>query len=299
MIHTNSESDLTSMSSPKAYYVQSPSRDSNDETDKCSSTNGRCPSDSPLYSRPSAASSSSTAACSRVSGNRRRWNKHYCNVVAEEKGTAAYIDGDDDYDYGDRGYNSMLCKWLAVVVGFGMCFGGICLLVWGTSLPYKAQVNIKSLMVHNLYFGEGSDHTGVPTKLLTVNCSASLAIYNPARFFGIHVSSPSANLIFSEITVATGQMKKYYQPKRSKRTVLVRVMGRGVPLYGAGTALAAADASGGGIPLKFEFEVQTRGYLVGKLVQTKHRTRASCPLLINSKRTKQIIFEHDSCQYGL
>lgn len=60
--------------------------------------------------------------------------------------------------------------------------------------------------MHNLYVGEGSDFTGVPTKMLTVNGSLKLSVYNPATIFGIHVSSAPINLIYSKIPVATGQV---------------------------------------------------------------------------------------------
>ena len=60
--------------------------------------------------------------------------------------------------------------------------------------------------MHNLYVGEGSDFTGVPTKMLTVNGSLKLSVYNPATIFGIHVSSAPINLVYSEIAVATGQV---------------------------------------------------------------------------------------------
>lgn len=61
--------------------------------------------------------------------------------------------------------------------------------------------------MYNFYSGEGSDFSGVPTKMLTVNCSAKMSITNPATFFGIHVRSTTVNLIFSQITVATGQVR--------------------------------------------------------------------------------------------
>lgn len=61
--------------------------------------------------------------------------------------------------------------------------------------------------MHNFYFGEGSDMTGVPTKMVTMNCSVRMSVYNPATFFGIHVSSDAVNLMYSEITVATGQVR--------------------------------------------------------------------------------------------
>lgn len=66
---------------------------------------------------------------------------------------------------------------------------------------------LQSLAVNNLYIGEGSDSTGVVTKMLTVNGSLRMNIYNPATLFGIHVSSNPVNLIYSEITVASGQVR--------------------------------------------------------------------------------------------
>ena len=60
--------------------------------------------------------------------------------------------------------------------------------------------------MHNFYVGEGSDFTGVLTKMLTVNGTLRMSIYNPATFFGIHVHSTPINLVFSEITVATGEV---------------------------------------------------------------------------------------------
>lgn len=58
-----------------------------------------------------------------------------------------------------------------------------------------------------MFVGEGSDRTGVPTKMISVNCSANLAIYNPAPFFGIHAGLHGASLVYSQITVATGQVR--------------------------------------------------------------------------------------------
>lgn len=67
--------------------------------------------------------------------------------------------------------------------------------------------------MHNFYFGEGSDSTGVPTKMLTVNCSVKMSVYNPATFFGIHVSSAPVKLMYSEIAVATGQVRLHWFDK--------------------------------------------------------------------------------------
>lgn len=61
--------------------------------------------------------------------------------------------------------------------------------------------------MYNFYSGEGSDDTGVQTKMVTTNCSVKMSVYNPATFFGIYVSSNSVNLMYSEIAVATGEVR--------------------------------------------------------------------------------------------
>lgn len=61
--------------------------------------------------------------------------------------------------------------------------------------------------------GSGADFTGVPTKMLNVNGTLRMMVYNPATFFGIHVSSTPVNLIYSDIVVATGQVIILPNPK--------------------------------------------------------------------------------------
>lgn len=58
----------------------------------------------------------------------------------------------------------------------------------------------------DFYAGEGTDTTGVPTKMVTVNCSVKISVYNTATMFGIHVTSGPIRLKFSEITIATGEV---------------------------------------------------------------------------------------------
>jgi hypothetical protein len=65
------------------------------------------------------------------------------------------------------------------------------------------------MAVNNFYVGEGSDSSGVPTKMLTLNGSLRMSVYNPATLFGIHVSSTPINLVYSEIPIATGQVQSF------------------------------------------------------------------------------------------
>lgn len=300
MLSTKSESDITSLApsspsrSPKrpVYYVQSPSRDSHDG-DKSSSMQPS-PMESP--SHPSFGRHSRNSSASRFSGifrsssgrkgSRKRNEKGWpeCHVIMEE----------GDYDE-DKAFTRRF-QALIALCSFIILFTVFCLIIWGASRPYKAEVTVKSLSVSNLYIGEGSDFSGVPTKMLTVNGSLRMSIYNPATIFGIHVSSTPIDLIYSEIPVATGQLKKYYQPRKSRRTVSVIVEGDKVPLYGAGSSLTVSQ-TGIVVPLTLKFEIRSRGNVVGKLVRTRHKKLISCPLVIDSTSSKPIKFKKGTCTY--
>ncbi|KAH8505268.1 hypothetical protein H0E87_012497 [Populus deltoides] len=283
---------------PVLYYVQSPSRDSHDG-DKSSSMQT-----TPAYASPMESPShlsygrhSLSSSASRVSGGgygwkgrskSKGWPQSKCDDVIEEEG---------DYDpYGNGVSRRWLCQVLIWASGFVSALCVFCFIIWGASRPFKPQITVKSLTVHNFYFGEGSDMTGVPTKMLTVSCSVKMNVYNSATFFGIHVSSIPVNLMYSELTVATGELKRYFQPRKSHRTVSVNLKGTKVPLYGAGAGLAASEDNGG-IPMTLVFEVRSIGNVVGKLVKPRHRRRVACSLAIDSRSSKAIKFQEDSCTY--
>ncbi|CAI9767190.1 unnamed protein product [Fraxinus pennsylvanica] len=309
MLHTKSESDITSLApsspprSPKRpeYFVQSPSRDSHDG-DKSSSMHATPNFNSPMESpsHPSFGRHSRNSSASRFSGifrsssgrkgNRKRNDKGWpeCNVILEE---GNYDEFDDDKAFTRR------CQALMGVCGFIVLFTVFCLIIWGAARPYKPEVSVKSLLVSNLYVGSGADFTGVPTKMLNVNGSLRISVYNPATFYGIHVSSTPVNLVYSDVVVATGQLKKYFQGRKSSQIKVVHVEGTKVPLYGAGSNLVVSS-NAVQVPLTLEFEIRTRGDVVGKLVRTKRRRWISCSLIIDSTSNKPIKFKKDSCTYS-
>ncbi|KAI3759681.1 hypothetical protein L6452_07676 [Arctium lappa] len=309
MLHTKSESDITSLApsspsrSPKrpVYFVQSPSRDSQDG-DKSSSIqatpNFRSPMESP--SHPSVGRHSRNSSSSRFSGifrshsgrkvGRKRNDKGWpeCNVIVEE---GKYDEYDDEKRFTRR------MQALMALLTFIVLFTVLCLIIWGAARPFKPDIAVKSLAVNSLYVGEGSDSSGVITKMLTINGSLRLGIHNPATFFGIHVSSSPVNLIYSEVVIVTGQLKKYYQRRKSQRTAIVSLQATKVPLYGAGSSLVVSDTGVFEIPLMLEFEIRSKGEVVGKLVTTKHRKQISCTLILKSNTIKPMKFKKNSCTY--
>ncbi|KAK8608452.1 hypothetical protein V6N13_023875 [Hibiscus sabdariffa] len=304
MLSAKSESDITSLApsspsrSPKrpVYYVQSPSRDSHDG-DKSSTTMQPSPMESPSHpssvgrhSRNSSASrfSGIFRSSSGRKGGRKRNEKGWpeCGVIMEE---GSY----DELE--DKAFTRRFQALMALLT-FVVLFTVFCLIIWGASRPYKPEIVVKSFAVHNVFVGEGSDFSGVPTRMLTINGTLKMSVYNPASTFGIHVSSNPVNLAYSEINVATGQLK-YYQPRKSRRTVSVVLEGEKVPLYGAGSSLTFTQTGAAEVPLILRFEVRSRANVVGKLVRTRHRRQISCPLVVNSVKTKLIKFDTNACTY--
>jgi hypothetical protein len=104
------------------------------------------------------------------------------------------------------------------------------------------------------------------------------------------------NLAYVHLHIYILQLKKYYQPRKSHRTVLVNLQGNKVPLYGAGASLEVSDNSGE-VPIMLVFEVRSGGNVVGKLVRSKHRRHISCSLVINSHNNKPIKLKENSCTY--
>ncbi|XP_062189294.1 uncharacterized protein LOC133892490 [Phragmites australis] len=312
MKHTTSESDVTSLATtspprtPKrpAYYVQSPSRDSHDDGDKSSTTQttpvyNNSPLESP--SHPSTGRHSRISSATRFSGNLRS-SSPGSRAGRKRLGSKGWrevdaIDEEGAYDELDEERELPKCCvvafWLSVLV---LAFTVACLIVWGAARHYNPSIVVKTFTVHNFYAGEGTDRTGVPTRLVTLNCSLKINVHNPSTMVGIHVSSSSIRLMYSEIAIANGQFEKFYQPRTSHHVASVLLHGEKIPLYGAGATLALSN-TGGTVPLTLELAVRTRGYVIGKLVRVSHAKRAKCPVVIDSGSSKPVRFDQRACSY--
>lgn len=300
-MHTKSDSDVTSI--PPLYFVQSPSRESSHDGEKMSfqSTPVLSPAASP--SHHSFGRHSRTSSASRFSGNLKTpggrkvnpqgktnakgWPE--CNVI-EEEGTY------DDDGYGSKKGISRRCYVILFLLCFAVLFAVFALALWGASRPFKPQVSIKSIVFSNFYMGAGADETGVPTKMVSLNCSVKVSVYNPATFFGIHVDSTPVDLIYNQLPIATGQLQEYYQSRKSHHTVSIVVEGKKVPLYGASGGLSSSDADGG-IPLQLVFGIRSKAYVLGKLVKPKFQKDIHCNFVLDSNTLKPIRSLQKACRY--
>ncbi|KAK9706010.1 hypothetical protein RND81_07G098500 [Saponaria officinalis] len=321
MAYMKSDSDLASMatssprSSPKAlpqvvYYVQSPSRDSHEE-DKLSTSASPSATrvTTPAELRSPSDAVSLFSLLSRVSGphgfrrkgRRERERERGRGLLSRPRHVEGLEDvkeeepEDEEKDIyvnwwrNEEGEElSRSCKVLRCMLFLALFFLVGCFIIWCVSKPFVAQIHLKDMKVNNFYYGEGSDIRGVPTKMLTVNCTLNVAVHNTATFFGIHVTCSTIILRYYHLTIASGQ-------KKSWRKTTVNIEGRNIPLYGAGAGFMLSN-HGNGVPLILEFVMWTQGNVVGKLIKAKHRQNVTCFLNINSN-TEIAQFRGDSCRY--
>lgn len=321
MMHAKTDSEVTSSApssparSPRrpVYYVQSPSRDSHDgeKTTITGVTSASfhstpavlSPMGSPPHSHhsslgPTSRDSSST----RFSGSlkpgsrnnnrkgRKVWNKEF--DVIEEEGRLL---GDDEYQ---QGFPRRCKYFLVFVLGFVLLFSLFSVILWGASRSQKPVITMKSITFERFLIQAGTDTSGVGTDMVSMNSTVKFTYRSTATFFGVHVTSTPLDLSYSQLAVATGTIHKFYQSRKSERTVSVTVKGSKIPLYGGGADLITLGGTLiAPLPLTINFTVRSRAYVLGKLVKPKFYKSVECRVIMDPKKMNVAISLKNSCTY--
>ncbi|GAB2225277.1 hypothetical protein Droror1_Dr00006068 [Drosera rotundifolia] len=303
---TSSDSDDISLmldstlSSPPQCFVESP------PTSSSASPPAYYPSQCSIHHDSSCDSDASPyrdSSCSRISDSTAsslpwRWSRRRGSDVAGWRRLELIR---EEEDRGDVFWNdgcSWTCQGMVWLMGIVTVFWVFCFFVWAAGRPFNTEVSVQSLTLGDFYTSEGVDWTGVPTRILSMNCSVTILVHNTATFFGIHVSATPVNLLYYDLVVASGQFPSYYQPRKTWEATTVEVEGIGVPLYGAGAGLEAAAFSTRGVPMRLNFTVQSRGDLVGKVIRTWRHRHVSCMMKIKFRESDTLKFREHSCTYS-
>ncbi|KAL3813980.1 hypothetical protein ACJIZ3_015248 [Penstemon smallii] len=308
-MHAKSDSEVTSIEastpprSPRRplYYVQSPSHSQHD-LEKMSY--GSSPFGSPTHhfhyhcSPIHHSRESSTSRFSKNPNGWRRMQRKYDEVGDEVAAEDEDCDGEDEKGENGQVRFYVVCFLLSFVV----LFTAFSLILWGSSLAYKPRIIVKSIVFENFNVQAGMDSTGVPTDMLTLNSTVKIFYRNPATFFGVHVTSSPLQLHYFDLKVASGQMKRFYQSRKSQRIVMAMMQGHQVPLYGGIPVLNGAK--GGhiesmSVPLNMTFVIRSRAYILGRLVKPKFYSRILCEVTLRGNHLGQSLnlTKSESCVY--
>ncbi|CAL1372914.1 unnamed protein product [Linum trigynum] len=320
-MHTKTDSGGTSVdatwpprcSPPRrpVYYVQSPS---NHDVEKMSYDGGSSPAGSPPHhfyhcSPIHHSRESSTSRFSASLKNPRSLSALKHVQLNNHRRTGL---DDDEFDnendefaaVGDRGFDSSRHNSIRVYIlwlcFFFLLFTLFCLILWGASKSYAPKISVKSMVFENFNVQAGNDGTGVPTDMLSLNSTVRIHYRNPATFFAVHVTSTPLELHYFQLELASGQMKKFSQPRKSGRTVVTVVNARQVPMYGGVPVLSNAFTDMGrvAVPLNLTFTVRSRAYILGRLVTSKFYTKVRCRLTLRGNNLGKSHNLTDACFYG-
>ncbi|CAN6239643.1 unnamed protein product [Urochloa humidicola] len=311
--HAKTDSDVTSLAastpprSPRgrpAYYVLSPAASHPDVGVGASkmSLAGSTPADSPLHyhfqrSHPGGgggAHHSRESSTGTGTGRLLFSGGDVAAVVSAPWRRLAQSSGAGDEEEDDaslqlhgHGGGFMPAQWRCYALGalaFVGVFAFFLLVLWGASRSYKPHVVVKSLVFESYHIQGGTDRTGVPTKMMSVNATVRLRFRNRGTFFSLHVSATPFLLFYGDLTVASGEMAEFLQPRKSGRTVTVSVAGKQVPLYGAGVSLHSKPNNGplgpAVVPVRLALLLRARAHILGLLLHSKFYRRVHCALHI-------------------
>ncbi|KAF3438967.1 hypothetical protein FNV43_RR17242 [Rhamnella rubrinervis] len=311
---TDSEASSLSQSSPArsprrpVYYVQSPSRDSHDG-EKTTNSFHSSPVLSPMGSPPHSTSNSSLGPHSRESASTRfSGSRKHSNNGSNRKSSWKPWKDIDHFDAieeeglldDDRASHGIprRCYFPAFVVGFLLLFTLFSLILWGASRPQKPTVTMKSITFDQFVIQAGADFSGVATDMVSMNSTVKLTFRNTATFFGVHVTSTPLDLSYFQLSLATGTMSKFYQSRKSQRSITVTLKGNHIPLYGGGSSLSSLNgAPVQPVPLILEFMVRPRAYVLGKLVKPKFSKKVECSVVMDPKKMNVPITLKNKCNY--
>uniref|UniRef100_A0A5B7BL83 Late embryogenesis abundant protein LEA-2 subgroup domain-containing protein n=1 Tax=Davidia involucrata TaxID=16924 RepID=A0A5B7BL83_DAVIN len=306
-MHAKTDSEVTSLApssptrSPRrpVYYVQSPSRDSHDgekTTNSFHSTPILSPMGSPGHH--SRESSSTRFSGSLKPGSRKQHHHHRKDEKQWKEFGAIEEEGLLDDDGSNRGLPRRCFYFLAFLVGFFVLFSFFSLILWGASRNQKPIITMKSISFDQFVIHAGTDASGVATDMVTMNSTVKLIFRNTGTFFGVHVTSTSLDLSYYQLTLAAGTIKKFYQSRKSERTITVILEGTIIPLYGGGADLSSKDGSATApVPLTLNFTIRARAYVLGKLVKPKFYRRVQCSVVMDPKKMNVAISLKNSCTY--
>ncbi|KAK1395805.1 Late embryogenesis abundant protein, LEA-14 [Heracleum sosnowskyi] len=308
-MHTKTDSsEATSLSpsppshSPRrpVYYVQSPSRDSHDG-EKTATSFHSTPTASPPHSHSSVGHHSRESSSTRFSGSLKPGSGKITPSTKPGHKQISVIDEEGFYDDENQESKGVprRCYFVIFIFGFFVLFGLFSLILWGVSKPQKPEITVKSIKMETFVIQAGSDSTGVATDMVTMNSTVKLVFRNTASFFGVHVGSTPVDLSFSQITLASGAIKKFYQSRKSRRTLTISVHGNRVPLYGSGANLSSNTTGSPTLPvaLKLNMVVKSKAYVLGKLVKPKFKKKIECSIVYDPKKRNAPISVKNSCTY--
>lgn len=150
--------------------------------------------------------------------------------------------------------------------------------------------------------------------LATGNVSLNLCICNPyfftlinrslctyKLFHALNISKIDTSIfVILYLKIRIYQMPRFYQSRKSERSIRVMVKGSHIPLYGGGASLSSMNGLPvEPVPLTLNVMVRSKAYVLGKLVKPKFYKKIECGLIMDPNKMGVPIPLINKCTYQL
>ncbi|CAN6454123.1 unnamed protein product [Victoria cruziana] len=165
--------------------------------------------------------------------------------------------GDDDDDPVHTSAHPV-CYMVKVAWKALVSFLAAMLVFFLVTRPPIPQLNVKEVMVRGFRLGEGVDKSGVPTKILRINCSVDLEVDNKSRVFGLHLQQTTLQLAFQSFNLAISHGAEMYVKKNTLLRFRLFIGGKEKGMYAAGENMDGMLDSGMGLPLVLRVRMKSQ-----------------------------------------
>ncbi|XP_058072418.1 uncharacterized protein LOC131221236 [Magnolia sinica] len=179
-----------------------------------------------------------------------------------------------------RPSSSLLCVCFQIMWRMMVSLGVAMLVFFLFTKPPPPKMSVQMAGIRQFGLGEGTDNSGVVTKILTSNCSLDLEIENRSKFFGLHLRPPTIDIAFGRLTFATSLGPALYVEADSLETFRLYVGTKNKAMYGAGRDMQDMLESGKGLPLIIRVRLRSSIRVIWNIVRPRYRHHAECLLVL-------------------
>ncbi|CAM6003396.1 unnamed protein product [Sphagnum balticum] len=294
------------------YFVQSPSRESTThDVDSFSQSFSRAtPRESPMaspmhkhFKNGSSGSTSFNMATAPKPGSRRvlphagtgggpaqkkGYNRAWApGTILEEEGTETE----------KKKSLSRCCIFLIAIAFTIIVFFIGALVFWLVTMPHKPKITVQGIAFQYFNLQDAVDNGGVPTKAVSLNATVDLQLYNPSGTFGYHIEPSIVNLMYLDLNLGMGQIDLDFLQKQVTTKYQVKLSASTEYLHGAGPSFVTSYDLTTGVPLQVIGTLQSRAYVVGKMIKSDLSNSFSCNFNFNANGTAHWRVQQLACTY--
>eukprot|EP00249_Psilotum_nudum_P001453 c13920_g1_i2 orf=51-1040(+) len=175
--------------------------------------------------------------------------------------------------------------------------GIVILIIWLVCRPPSPDFIVKEVDFQQFDASPAADVTGVPTVVISTNCTLTIDITNPSRYFAIHAPPGETSLKFEGFTIASNQIQQVHVGKKSTASLSTSISVFKNPTYAAGTDLVDNERAAGGINLELTVKIDFIYTVIWHIMHYKFPRSSVCNMILDTSTKGNLRLLQEECNY--